>query len=168
MPLFAVQCLAAVLALFISIQGLSEVEQGSMVGILKTLACPLLWMYLARKLKSFYPSAFFLVGGIFIAVVMVPGIVFPALTRQGDTVFSLLAFAAFLVLNLWSAYHARWAQTELFKKTPAVWLPDKVRALNQASASMKSSQSFSQSAPLPSNRPPEKEALDAIYACLSV
>jgi hypothetical protein len=120
MPLFVVQCLAAVLALVISIQGLSEVDQGLMVGIVKTLACPLLWMYLARKLKSFYPSAFFLVGGIFVAVVMVPGIFFPALTRQGDMAFSTLGFAVFIGLNLWSAYHARWAQAELFRKGSAI------------------------------------------------
>jgi len=120
MPLFVVQCFVAVLALTISVQGLIEIDQGSMLGIFKVLACPLLWLYLARKIKSFYPSAFFLVGGIFVAVVMLPGIIFPTLARQGDPVFSLLGFAVCLGLNLWSAYHARWAQKELFRKDSAI------------------------------------------------
>lgn len=120
MYLFIVQCIAAAFSLLISIQGLSEVSEGLTLGILKTIACPIVWLYLARKLNSFHPSILFVVGGIFFSVVLIPSVTLPALLRADNFLFSAFSFATFSALVLWSAHHARWAQTELFNKDPAL------------------------------------------------
>lgn len=115
MILLIVQSVSAALALFLSLQGLTEVADGSAVGALKATCCPLVWLYLARKLDSFYAACGLLLGGLFIAVVLMPSVTLPAVFNSDDRLFTSIGLASFLALNLWSAYHARWAQLVLFK-----------------------------------------------------
>ena len=116
MPLRIVQCLAAILALTLTMNGFADTERALTTNLLLSSCGPIVWLLLARTLTGFYPAAVMLIGGIFVGVFMIPGVYLPQLATAGNQITAAIGIGILLALNLWSAYHARWAQLFLFNK----------------------------------------------------